>query len=122
MDHLVEGVDPGVGAAGAGQGHRGPDDPAERLDEKACSGMASCLPSMISLKLRTVSATFTYAPEMPVKTSATWNGCDRKRCTLRARATVVLSSSESSSMPRIAMMSCRSLYRCRIFFTPWATS
>ena len=32
----------------------------------------------------------------------------------RARLTSSLSSSLSSSMPRIAMMSCRSLYRCRI--------
>ena len=52
--------------------------------------MASCLPSMISLKLRTVSSTLTYAPGMPVKLSATWKGCERKRCTLRARATVSL--------------------------------
>jgi hypothetical protein len=41
----------------------------------------------------------------PVKTSATKKGCDRKRSIFRARATVSLSSSESSSMPRMAMMS-----------------
>jgi hypothetical protein len=46
---------------------------------------------------------------MPVNCSATWKGCERNFCTLRARATVSLSSSESSSMPRMAMMSCRSL-------------
>ena len=37
------------------------------------------------------------------------NGCDRNLSILRARATVCLSSSDSSSMPRMAMMSCRSL-------------
>ncbi len=41
----------------------------------------------------------------PVKTSATKNGWDRKRSILRARATATLSSSDSSSMPRMAMMS-----------------
>src|SRR5258708_3792093 len=50
----------------------------------------------------------------PVKTSATKNGCDRKRSILRARATVTLSSSFSSSMPRMAMMSCSDLYFCSI--------
>lgn len=45
----------------------------------------------------------------PVKISATWKGCERKRSILRARATVILSSSESSSMPRMAMMSCSAL-------------
>jgi low temperature requirement protein LtrA len=45
----------------------------------------------------------------PVNCSATKNGCDRKRWILRARLTMSLSSSESSSMPRIAMMSCSSL-------------
>ena len=43
-------------------------------------------------------------------TLATENGCERKFWILRARATVSLSSSESSSMPRMAIMSCRSLY------------
>ena len=37
--------------------------------------------------------------------SATKNGCERKRSSLRAWFTATLSSSESSSMPRIAMMS-----------------
>jgi hypothetical protein len=46
---------------------------------------------------------------MPVKISATWKGCERKRWTLRARATVILSSSDSSSIPRMAMMSRRLL-------------
>ena len=44
-------------------------------------------------------------PGCPVNASATKNGCDRNLCILRARATVILSSSDSSSMPRIAMMS-----------------
>ena len=35
----------------------------------------------------------------------------------RARDTMILSSSESSSTPRIAMMSCSSLLRCRICLT-----
>ena len=71
--------------------------------------MSSCSPSTISLKLRTVSATGTYSPERPVNCSATKNGCERKRWILRARETVCLSSSESSSMPRMAMMSWSSL-------------
>ena len=51
----------------------------------------------------------TNLPGMPVNTSATWNGWERKRWILRARLTVSLSSSESSSMPRMAMMSCSDL-------------
>ena len=53
--------------------------------------------------------TGTYLPSRPVKTSATANGWERKRWILRARKTVSLSSGESSSIPRIAMMSCKSL-------------
>ena len=45
----------------------------------------------------------------PVNCSATKNGCERKRSILRALETVWRSSSESSSMPRMAMMSCSSL-------------
>src|SRR5260370_11435413 len=45
----------------------------------------------------------------PVNCAATNMGCERNLSILRARATVRLSSSESSSMPRMAMMSCRSL-------------
>src|SRR5262249_24648852 len=70
---------------------------------------SSSLPSRISLAPATDSATGTSLPARPVNCSATKNGCDMKRCSLRARETVSLSSSESSSMPRIAMMSCRSL-------------
>jgi hypothetical protein len=47
----------------------------------------------------------TSLPWIPVKISATWKGCDMKRWILRARSTVSLSSSESSSMPRMAIMS-----------------
>ena len=54
--------------------------------------------------------------------SATANGCERKRCTRRARFTTILSSSESSSIPRMEIMSCNSLLRCRICFTCCATS
>ena len=54
-------------------------------------------------------STGTYSPLRPVNTSATKNGWDRNRCTLRARFTVRRSSSDSSSRPRMAMMSCSSL-------------
>ena len=39
----------------------------------------------------------------------TKKGCERKRSILRARATVILSSSESSSIPRMAIISWRAL-------------
>jgi ABC-type glycerol-3-phosphate transport system substrate-binding protein len=39
----------------------------------------------------------------------------------RTKATVSLSSVENSSMPKIAMISCNSLYRCRSCCTPRAT-
>ncbi len=51
----------------------------------------------------------TCTPGEPVKTCATSKGWERKRWIFRARATVSLSSSESSSMPRMAMMSCSAL-------------
>src|SRR6185369_16685018 len=76
--------------------------------KKACSGRVSVLPSRISLNDATVSLTGTYLPALPVKTSPTKNGWLMKRWRRRARATVALSSSDSSSIPRIAMMSCRS--------------
>ena len=41
---------------------------------------------------------------------------------VRARATVSLSSSDSSSMPRIAMMSCKLLYFCSVSWTLRAVS
>src|SRR5262249_45356049 len=68
-----------------------------------------CLPSSSCSKERMVSSSFTYLPFMPVNCSATAKGWLRKRCTLRARATVSLSSSDSSSIPRMAIMSCSSL-------------
>src|SRR5690606_13407454 len=77
--------------------------------KNASSGRSSCLPSTISLNPRTVSDSGTYLPGRPVNASATWKGCDRKRWILRARATICLSSGESSSIPRIAMMSRSSL-------------
>ena len=43
-----------------------------------------------------------------VNCSATVNGWERKRCTRRARLTTNLSSSDNSSIPRMAMMSCNS--------------
>lgn len=65
------------------------------------------LPATIFWKPLIVSSNGTSFPSFPVKTSATWKGCERNRWIFLARATVSLSSSESSSMPRIAMMSCR---------------
>src|SRR5437773_6630331 len=67
--------------------------------------MSSYFPSTISLKLRTVSSIFTYFPSRPVNCAATNMGCERNFSILRARATVRLSSSESSSMPRIEELS-----------------
>src|SRR6476660_6097740 len=72
--------------------------------------MSSHLPSAISLKPLIVSATLTYRPSRPVNWEATKKGWEKNFCIFRARATTSLSSSESSSMPRIAMMSWRSLY------------
>ena len=76
--------------------------------EEGLLGQVSALPSRISLNDATVSLIETYSPGRPVKTSATKNGWLMKRCRRRARATVALSSSDSSSMPRMAMMSWRS--------------
>ena len=72
------------------------------------SGRSSALPSTMAAKLRTVSFRGTYLPLRPVKFSATAKGWDRNFCSLRARMTVSLSFSSSSSMPRMAMMSCSS--------------
>ena len=44
-------------------------------------------------------------PGIALNPSATKNGCDKKFLILLARLTIVLSSSESSSIPKIAMMS-----------------
>src|SRR6185295_19239220 len=78
------------------------------LRKNADSGRSSCLPSSTSRNERTVSPIGTYWPGVPVNCSATENGCDRKRSILRARCTSWRSSSDSSSMPRMAMMSCSS--------------
>ena len=59
---------------------------------------------------RMVSSSFTYLPGLPVKFSATWNGWPTGTagsCGRGSRRSFC--SSESSSMPRMAMMSCRSL-------------
>src|SRR6185295_3896976 len=88
----------------------------------ASSGKWSHLPLQISSKLRMVSATLVYSPLLPVKTSATKNGWERKRSMRRARCTTSLSSSESSSTPRMAMMSCNSRYRCKVICTRRATA
>src|SRR4029079_14231069 len=85
--------------------------------KNACSGRWSYSPSHSALNDAIVSSTGVYLPGRPVNCSATKNGCDRNRWILRARETITLSSSASSSIPRIAMMSCRSLYRCRISCT-----
>src|SRR5262249_44374765 len=77
--------------------------------KKACSGRWSYSPSASPLNEEMVSSTGVYLPSIPVNCSATKNGCDRNRWMRRARFTMILSSSDSSSMPRIAMMSCRSL-------------
>ena len=77
--------------------------------KKACSGRWSTSPSTTIRNERMVSSSGTDTPGMPVKVSATKNGCDKKRWMRRARPTISLSSSDSSSMPRMAMMSCRSL-------------
>lgn len=52
----------------------------------------------------------TSLPSWPVKTSATWKGCERNLWIFLARATVSLSSSDNSSIPRIAMISWRDLW------------
>merc|ERR1719242_2225584 len=48
-------------------------------------------------------------PGLLVKTSATWKGWDRNLSTFLALATLILSSSDNSSIPRIAMISWRDL-------------
>ena len=53
-----------------------------------------------------LSAKDTYLPGEPVNTSATKKGCDKKRSIRLARPTVNLSSSDNSSIPKIAIISC----------------
>src|SRR5215472_13363496 len=81
---------------------------------KAVSGRWSYSPSHTALNERMVSSNGTKMPGILVKASATCIGWDRNCVILRARATVSLSSSESSSIPRMAIMSFSSLYFCRI--------
>ena len=57
-----------------------------------------------------VSSIETIVPGTPVNCSATAKGCDKKRCTRRARFTNVRSASESSSIPRIEIISCNSWF------------
>jgi len=47
----------------------------------------------------------TYLPGDPVNTSATKNGCDKNLSIFLALDTVSLSSSDSSSSPKIAIIS-----------------
>ena len=61
-----------------------------------------------------VSSNFTYFPDIPVNISATKKGCERNFSIFLALSTVNLSSSESSSKPRIAIISCSSLYLCKV--------
>src|SRR5918994_266320 len=75
----------------------------------ACSGRWSYSPSVSARNDAMVSSTGTYLPGIPVNCSATKNGCDRNSWIRRALATMTLSSSDSSSTPRMAMMSWRSL-------------
>ena len=75
----------------------------------------------IILKPRMVSSILTYLPGAPVNCSATKNGWLMKRSAFRARLTTSLSSSESSSMPRMAMMSWSSLLRWSSSFVAEAT-
>jgi hypothetical protein len=77
--------------------------------KNACSGTSSSSPLQRASKLSTVSSIGTKIPFSPVNTSPTKNGWLRNFWILRARATVMRSSSESSSRPRIAMMSWSSL-------------
>ncbi|MNC97578.1 hypothetical protein D3C83_152780 [compost metagenome] len=77
--------------------------------KKACSGRWSNSPATRRSNELIVSSSFTNLPGRPVNCSATEKGCDMKRWVRCARPTIFLSSSLSSSMPRIAMMSWSSL-------------
>jgi hypothetical protein len=82
----------------------------ERADvHERASGRSSPSPLHRRSNESIVASSGESTPLKPVNCSATWKGCDRNRSILRARAHGRLSSSESSSTPRIAMMSCRSL-------------
>src|SRR5262249_35946178 len=76
----------------------------------ACSGRLSTSPALLALNDEIVSSIGVKAPGWPVNCSATYIGWDRNRSIRLARCTVILSSSPSSSTPRMAMMSCSSRY------------
>src|SRR6185437_3288854 len=84
---------------------------------KALSGRWSYSPSQTALNERMVSSSETKMPGMLLNATATCSGCERNWVMRRARATICLSSSLSSSMPRMAMMSFSDLYCCRISWT-----
>src|SRR5690606_6757471 len=90
--------------------------------KKADSVMWSNSPSQMPLKPSMVSLSGTSEPSTPVNCFARWVFCERNCWMRRARDTITLSSSESSSTPSIAMMSCSSLLRWRICFTRTAVS
>ena len=85
----------------------GPRD--HRRGRTPAPGTLSNSPLAILSNDSIVSLSGTVEPGWPVNCSATSRFCDRKRSIRRARPTSWRSSSESSSMPRIAMMSCRSV-------------
>jgi hypothetical protein len=92
-----------AGGVGGTEGGRG-----ERCEGQDCPEGAAkvLLPGAQRSVAARACSTGAHAPGVPVNTSATVKGWERKRWILRARATVILSSSLSSSMPRMAMMSC----------------
>ena len=77
--------------------------------KNACSGISSNSPSSSLPNASTVSVTGTLVPGICVNGSPAYIGWPRNFSILRARATSTLSSSVSSSMPRMAMMSWSSL-------------
>ena len=54
-------------------------DAERRLTPRTIAIMWSYAPSRMPLKPLMVSSSFTYWPGVPVKVSATWKGCERKR-------------------------------------------
>merc|ERR1719376_437731 len=64
----------------------------------------------------------TSFPGVPVKVSATWKGCERKRWIFLALCTVNFSSWDNSPIPKMAMISWSDLKSCKIFLTLLAQS
>ena len=60
---------------------------------------------ILDIQRQQLTASDTSFPMCPVKTSATWKGWERNFMIFLALATVNLSSSDNSSIPRIAMIS-----------------